>query len=77
MMSKGEAKATFLRHEGFLGALGAFLSYKGHGLDGLMTHQQVDSLPKSVCWNGDELRSSVFGNLNENGSIECSVQLSN
>ncbi|KAF3951161.1 hypothetical protein CMV_023160 [Castanea mollissima] len=33
--SKGEAKAMFLRHEGFLGALGAFMSYEKHGLDDL------------------------------------------
>lgn len=26
--SKGEAKAMFLRHEGFLGAVGAFMNYK-------------------------------------------------
>ncbi|KAL7261120.1 hypothetical protein ACSBR1_006712 [Camellia fascicularis] len=36
--SKGEAKAMFLRHEGFLGALGAFRSYKSHGFDANMTH---------------------------------------
>ncbi|PWZ14619.1 Pantothenate kinase 2 [Zea mays] len=33
--SKGEAQAMFLRHEGFLGALGAFMSYEKHGLDDL------------------------------------------
>ncbi|KAL6969448.1 Pantothenate kinase 2, mitochondrial [Sarracenia purpurea var. burkii] len=31
--SKGEAKAMFLRHDGFLGTLGAFLNYESHGLD--------------------------------------------
>ncbi|KAE8726194.1 Pantothenate kinase 2 [Hibiscus syriacus] len=34
--SKGEAQAMFLRHEGFLGALGAFMSYQKHGLDDLL-----------------------------------------
>uniref|UniRef100_A0A2N9ILK8 pantothenate kinase n=1 Tax=Fagus sylvatica TaxID=28930 RepID=A0A2N9ILK8_FAGSY len=34
--SKGEAKAMFLRHEGFLGALGAFVSHEKHGRDDLM-----------------------------------------
>ncbi|KVH98936.1 protein of unknown function DUF89 [Cynara cardunculus var. scolymus] len=34
--SKGGAQAMFLRHEGFLGALGAFMSYEKHGLDDLM-----------------------------------------
>ncbi|KAF7806082.1 pantothenate kinase 2 [Senna tora] len=37
--SKGEAQAMFLRHEGFLGALGAFMSYEKHGLDDFMVHQ--------------------------------------
>ncbi|XP_057507928.1 pantothenate kinase 2-like isoform X2 [Actinidia eriantha] len=36
--SKGEAKAMFLRHEGFLGALGAFTSYESHGLNDITTH---------------------------------------
>lgn len=35
--SNGEAKAMFLKHEGFLGALGAFMSYETHGLDGKIT----------------------------------------
>ncbi|XP_052185923.1 pantothenate kinase 1 isoform X1 [Diospyros lotus] len=30
--SKGEAEAMFLRHEGFLGALGAFVSHESHSL---------------------------------------------
>ncbi|KAH1201606.1 Pantothenate kinase 2 [Glycine max] len=34
--SNGAAQAMFLRHEGFLGALGAFMSYEKHGLDDLM-----------------------------------------
>ncbi|XAR48072.1 Pantothenate kinase [Bertholletia excelsa] len=36
--SKGEAKAMFLRHEGFLGALGAFMSNEDHGLEEIMNH---------------------------------------
>ncbi|KAA8533152.1 hypothetical protein F0562_033315 [Nyssa sinensis] len=36
--SKGEAKAMFLRHEGFLGALGAFMSYEKHDLEDLIAH---------------------------------------
>ncbi|KAE9454613.1 hypothetical protein C3L33_13482, partial [Rhododendron williamsianum] len=35
--SKGEAQAMFLKHEGFLGALGAFMSYETHGLDTIIT----------------------------------------
>ncbi|KAL0296989.1 UNVERIFIED_CONTAM: Pantothenate kinase [Sesamum radiatum] len=43
--SKGEAKAMFLRHEGFLGALGAFLSYEEHDLAD-MAHQLLQEFPK-------------------------------
>ncbi|RZS04566.1 hypothetical protein BHM03_00034922 [Ensete ventricosum] len=31
--SKGQMQATFLRHEGFLGALGALMSYKELGIE--------------------------------------------
>ncbi|KAI3777608.1 hypothetical protein L1987_47408 [Smallanthus sonchifolius] len=43
--SKGGARAMFLRHEGFLGALGAFMSYEKHVLDDLMVHQLVERNP--------------------------------
>lgn len=43
--SKGKAKAMFLRHEGFLGALGAFKSYEKHGLGNLMGHHLTEQLP--------------------------------
>ncbi|XP_047960554.1 pantothenate kinase 1-like isoform X1 [Salvia hispanica] len=39
--SKGEAKALFLRHEGFLGALGAFMNYKKNGFTDI-THQFME-----------------------------------
>ncbi|KAI3862127.1 hypothetical protein MKW92_020607 [Papaver armeniacum] len=42
--SKGAVEAMFLRHEGFLGALGAFLSYEKHGVDNLMSRQVVKQL---------------------------------
>ncbi|KAI3452720.1 hypothetical protein Pfo_009396 [Paulownia fortunei] len=42
--SKGEAKAMFLRHEGFLGALGAFLSYEKSGLADV-AHQLLEESP--------------------------------
>lgn len=35
----------FLRHEGFLGALGAFKSYEKHGLGNLMGHHLTDQSP--------------------------------
>ncbi|OAY81960.1 Pantothenate kinase 2, partial [Ananas comosus] len=43
--SKGQAQAMFLRHEGFLGAVGAFMSYEKHGLDDLRVHQLVERFP--------------------------------
>lgn len=67
----------FLRHEGFLGALGAFRSYEKHGLDELMAHQLVEQLDKGVHRTGDNLRSPLLEYMNENGSIECRVQLGN
>ncbi|KAK7361851.1 hypothetical protein VNO77_03936 [Canavalia gladiata] len=39
-MSKGEAKAMFLRHEGFLGAVGAFMSSDKHGVKELLVNQK-------------------------------------
>ncbi|XP_042062941.1 pantothenate kinase 1-like [Salvia splendens] len=39
--SKGEAKALFLRHEGFLGALGAFMNYEKNGFTDI-THQFME-----------------------------------
>ncbi|KAK6242091.1 hypothetical protein SCA6_007480 [Theobroma cacao] len=72
--SKGEAKAMFLRHEGFLGALGAFMSYEKQSLDGLMVHKIVQRFPISVSSAGDKIYCSLNSDLNHNDdSIECSV----
>ncbi|KAL4639074.1 hypothetical protein ACB092_03G191900 [Castanea dentata] len=73
--SKGEAKAMFLRHEGFLGALGAFMSYEKHGLDDLKVHRLMQKFPMSSLV-GDKICSPLNGELNENESIECSVYAS-
>ncbi|XP_071690984.1 pantothenate kinase 1 [Rutidosis leptorrhynchoides] len=61
--SKGEAKAMFLRHEGFLGALGAFMNY-----------QLVEEFPKSVRLMGEKNCDPHVEDLNDNGTIECCVQ---
>lgn len=74
--SKGEAKAMFLRHEGFLGALGAFRSYDKHGLDDSMVHQLMQPFPITACLAGDKICSPPNGEFNENESIECSVYAS-
>ncbi|KAH8486945.1 hypothetical protein H0E87_025803 [Populus deltoides] len=63
--SKGEAQAMFLRHEGFLGALGAFMSYEKHGLDDLMVHQLVERFPMGAPYIGGKIHGPPLGNLNE------------
>ncbi|KAI3673513.1 hypothetical protein L6452_39635 [Arctium lappa] len=63
--SKGGAQAMFLRHEGFLGALGAFMSYEKHGLDDLMVHQLVERFPMGAPYTGGKIHGPALGNLNE------------
>ncbi|CAL9054559.1 unnamed protein product [Musa banksii] len=63
--SKGQAQAMFLRHEGFLGALGAFMSYETHGLDYLRAHQLVERFPMEAPCIGGKIHGPPLGNLNE------------
>ncbi|KAL2936051.1 Pantothenate kinase 2 [Bienertia sinuspersici] len=63
--SKGGAKAMFLRHEGFLGALGAFMSYEKHGLDDVMVHQLVERFPMGAPYVGGKIHGPPLGDLNE------------
>ncbi|KAJ1290564.1 hypothetical protein BS78_02G253600 [Paspalum vaginatum] len=63
--SKGEAKAMFLRHEGFLGALGAFMSYEKHGLDDLRVHHLVERFPMGAPYVGGKIHGPPLGDLNE------------
>ncbi|KAK6117926.1 hypothetical protein DH2020_048331 [Rehmannia glutinosa] len=77
--SKGEAKALFLRHEGFLGALGAFRNYEKNGFTDV-THEfmeQHSSKAKSSFCTGDGLQSSTHADVKDNGCIECRVQVRN
>ncbi|KAJ9568093.1 hypothetical protein OSB04_004059 [Centaurea solstitialis] len=67
--SKGGAQAMFLRHEGFLGALGAFMSYEKHGLDDLMAHQLVERFPMGAPYTGGKIHGPALGNLNEKASL--------
>lgn len=67
--SKGDAQAMFLRHEGFLGALGAFMSYEKHGLDDLMVHQLVERFPMGAPYIGGNVHGPPLGDLNEKASI--------
>ncbi|BFI31343.1 type II pantothenate kinase [Marchantia polymorpha subsp. ruderalis] len=63
--SKGEAQAMFLRHEGYLGALGAFLSYDKHGLTTLTSHQCVERFPMGAPYAGGEIHGPPIRDLNE------------
>ncbi|XP_071902178.1 pantothenate kinase 2-like [Coffea arabica] len=63
--SKGTSQAMFLRHEGFLGALGAFMSYEKHGLDDLMVHQLVERFPMGAPYIGGNVHGPPLGDLNE------------
>ncbi|XWS48170.1 hypothetical protein CRYUN_Cryun13aG0050100 [Craigia yunnanensis] len=73
--SQGEAQAMFLRHEGFLGALGAFMSYEKHGLDDLMVHQLVERFPMGAPYTGGKIHGPPLGDLNEKAipsHVKCS-----
>lgn len=73
--SRGEAKAMFLRHEGFLGALGAFTSYKTHSHNGLNPHHHTVQR-EILNFSGDNFRHiPVTSNSNDNETIECSINL--
>ncbi|PIN10328.1 Pantothenate kinase PanK [Handroanthus impetiginosus] len=77
--SKGEAKALFLHHEGFLGALGAFLSYEKNAFTDF-THQfmeQHSSKSESSCSTGNGFESLTCDDVKDSGFIECRVQVRN
>eukprot|EP00249_Psilotum_nudum_P020571 c27763_g1_i2 orf=375-1811(-) len=67
--SKGQAEAMFLRHEGFLGALGAFLSYDKHGLANFTAHHFVERFPMGAPYARGEIHGPVIRDLNEKVSL--------
>ncbi|KHN48232.1 Pantothenate kinase 2 [Glycine soja] len=71
--SNGEAQAMFLRHEGFLGALGAFMSYEKHGLDDLMVHQLVERFPMGAPYTGGKIHGPPLGDLNEKAKFSMQI----
>ncbi|GFP88033.1 pantothenate kinase 2 [Phtheirospermum japonicum] len=73
--SKGEAKALFLRHEGFLGALGAFMSYEKNGFTDVT--REVTEQRSSKAKNSGAFESSTRDDVKDNGCIECRVQVRN
>ncbi|KDP26598.1 hypothetical protein JCGZ_17756 [Jatropha curcas] len=70
--SKGEAKAMFLRHEGFLGVLGAFMSYAKHSLDDSVVNQSMQSLVNG-SYASDTNYNPQNGDWSDNESIPCSL----
>lgn len=71
--SKGEMRATFLRHEGFLGAMGAFL--KGHplhlppaaavGAGANLRGQFVERFAMGLPFSGGTIQGPPFSNISE------------
>ncbi|KAL0357920.1 UNVERIFIED_CONTAM: Pantothenate kinase [Sesamum calycinum] len=77
--SNGEAKALFLRHEGFLGALGAFMNYEKQGCTDI-AHQfseQHSSVAKSAFCTEDRFERSTHTDVKDNSCIEYRVQVRN
>ena len=72
--SKGKAQAMFLRHEGYLGALGAFLSYDKPGLSTVTTHQFVERFPIGAPFAGGEIHGPPIRDLNEKVNMTVSFQ---
>ncbi|XP_020241723.1 pantothenate kinase 1-like isoform X1 [Asparagus officinalis] len=65
--SKGQMQAVFLRHEGFLGALGAFMSYESLNINGLILNDlkeqessHKDSTPIDAKFTSDLNDSNIF-----------------
>ncbi|CAI5482744.1 unnamed protein product [Closterium sp. Yama58-4] len=90
-LSKGEMEATFLRHEGYLGALGAFLAHEedAHAegralsltpgitsLSSLTPSQLVERFPMGAPFSKGEIRGPVIRGLKEKVSwVEKFVQV--
>lgn len=71
--SGGAAKAMFLRHEGFLGAMGAFLSSDKHSLQKLLTNQEQQGNPNDITCGVNTTQGPGEGVLNVDLTIECSL----
>ncbi|CAN1852889.1 Pantothenate kinase 1 [Linum perenne] len=70
--SKGEAKAMFLRHEGYLGAMGAFVSYDKQRLDDLLAKNSLQ-LQVRTSHPVDTDSSPLTGEFIENETINCTI----
>ncbi|KAG8094210.1 hypothetical protein GUJ93_ZPchr0012g21140 [Zizania palustris] len=79
--SKGQVQTTFLCHEGFLGTVGAFWSYKNMGIDGLAAHDVIREVLLGVPYTGqlpplpltqqqDNLSEANVGKDTSEGEVE-------
>lgn len=75
--SKGDAKALFLRHEGFLGALGAFMNYEKNACSDDNQHfiEEQSGIAKGSFCKDHDFESSAHADVKDNGCIECRVQV--
>ncbi|CAI0434656.1 unnamed protein product [Linum tenue] len=71
--SKGEAKAMFLRHEGFLGAMGAFVSYDKQRLDDLLAKESLQLQVSTSPPVDTDYQSPLNGESIENETINCII----
>lgn len=65
----------FLRHEGFLGALGAFMSYEKNDPLDEASHQIVKQFPNGSYCIEDGFQSSDSTNASDDGCITCRLQV--
>lgn len=64
----------FLRHEGFLGAVGAFMNYKKDGLSEMMAdHLKTENHPRASC-SEDQLQTSSSADQKEDKAIDHRLQ---
>lgn len=66
--SKGQVQTTFLCHEGFMGALGAFWSYENMGIDDLAAHEFMKQVLLSAPYMGAKGQSSP--QVKSNGRLQ-------
>ncbi|KAI3948114.1 hypothetical protein MKX01_014713 [Papaver californicum] len=73
--SRGAEKAMFLRHDGFLGALGAFMRYEKHGLGYLIDDPSIcRMIPNGAPYVRGTNHGSLLAGLNEKAS-KCSFSI--
>lgn len=61
----------FLRHEEFLGAMGAFMSSDKHAIQEFWVNQTEKPNPNHACCDVGKTQVPIDGEFNEDQSIEC------